>query len=67
MDYLTQSEDCGMVQAKGTGRITKMSLTERLESERTGLTERIARLDEAITALKSNPDVERLINIITRL
>ena len=41
--------------------------TERYERERNYLNERLALLDEAIAALKSNPETERIINLLDAL
>lgn len=40
---------------------------ERYEQEKSMLQVRIAQLDEAIASLKSNPDVEKIINALDRV
>lgn len=42
-------------------------LTERLQSERNHLMVRVLQIDEALKALAANPDVERIVNLISRL
>lgn len=43
------------------------SLTKKLEYEKTSLEERLAKVNEALTALKANPEIERVLNLISRV
>ena len=68
-DFLAEqmkvSESAGMI---GAGQSPKqMTRMERYQHERRMHEQRIALLDEAIAALKSNPETERIINLLDAL
>ena len=46
---------------------TRRSVGENLETEATKLRSRLADLEAAIEALHSNPEVERIINIVSKV
>lgn len=47
-------------------RPMRRSLTERLGDERTGLSARIAEIDQVLEALAKHPEVESLINLVSK-
>lgn len=47
-------------------RPIRRSLTERLGDERTLLTNRIAEIDQVLEALAKHPEVESLINLVSK-
>jgi CRP-like cAMP-binding protein len=42
------------------------TVTEKLEIKRQRLQDELSRTDEALTALKSNPEIERVLNLVQR-
>lgn len=42
------------------------TVTEKLEGNRTHLQQQLTRIDEALAALKANPEIERVLNLIQR-
>ena len=52
--------------ASQLSRPMRRSLTERLGDERTGLTARIAEIDQVLEALAKHPEVESLINLVSK-
>ena len=68
-DFLTQSKmeaEIGVIAGSDASprRVTRL---ERYQNERRMFEQRIALLDEAIAALKSNPETERIINLLDAL
>ena len=49
------------------GGVIEPTVTGRLEAQRDNLKEHLARVEEAIAALKANPEVERVINLVSRV
>lgn len=47
-------------------RPVKPSVTEALERERKGLGERMAEIDEALAVLKQYPDVQKVIDTLSK-
>mgnify|MGYP001259591701 CR=1 FL=1 len=47
--------------------IAPLTLTERLQQDRTRLAQRLTDLDEAIGALKENPQLQKACDAISRL
>jgi hypothetical protein len=68
-DFLMENQKlnaaAGMIGAQEAPR--QMTRLERYHYEKRNLEQRIALLDEAIAALKSNPETERIINLLDAL
>lgn len=48
------------------GRAVRSSVTETLERERQQLVQRLADVDEALGVLKANPDVQKVIDVVSK-
>lgn len=48
-------------------QISSPNLTDRLENEKQILEARLAEVNEAIAALKANPEIERVLNLVGRV
>jgi hypothetical protein len=67
MDYGLQ---CAQEQAAKIARdipYQKPSLVEQLEQQAVDLKARLAQIEEALAGLKANPEVERVLNLVSRL
>ena len=53
--------------AKGCIDIHRPTLTERLKDERQGLATRLAELDAALAALESNPEVQKILDLVQKV
>ena len=51
----------------GCVEIHRPTLTERLKQERHGQAEKLAELDSAIAALESNPEVQRILDLVRKV
>jgi|CXWL01.1.fsa_nt_gi uncharacterized membrane protein YfbV (UPF0208 family) len=47
--------------------VRRLTLTERLKEERTNVNSRLQELDQAITALEAQPEMQRLLDIIQKV
>ena len=47
--------------------VQRPTLTERLTQERQGLAARLAELDAAIAALQSNPEIQRILDLVQKV
>ena len=45
----------------------RRTITERLTEEAEGLRNRLKEIEEALTALQSNPDIERILNLVSKV
>lgn len=51
-----------------TGLISRHStLTERLEAQKSDLTQRLLEVDTALIALKANPELQNLFDLVSRV
>jgi hypothetical protein len=50
-----------------SGSFINLTMTEQLESKRTDLESRLLEVNNAIDALKKNPELENLLNLIARV
>ena len=48
------------------GQPRQLSMTERLEIKRANLEGELQRTNEALEALKANPEIERVMNLVQR-
>jgi hypothetical protein len=48
------------------GRMIKPSVTESLQREKTALLERLADIEEALAVLREYPDVQKVIDILSK-
>ena len=58
-NYPVASEACGLV--------SRLCVTDRLERERVGLTERLEKIDAILAGLKANPETQKLLDSISEL
>ena len=65
MRYLNEGGgvECGQTPAK----LVNPTLTESLQSRKVRLEEELAQLNEALAALKANPEIENLLNLIQKI
>ena len=47
--------------------VYRRTITERLTEEAEGLRNRLKEIEEALTALQSNPDIERILNLVSKV
>jgi hypothetical protein len=47
--------------------VQRPTLTERLTQERQGLAARLTELDAAIAALQSNPEIQRILDLVQKV
>ena len=70
MDELIPSADCespGAPTAYGLAKeLREPTVTERLADKRQRLAQQLAETDEALAALKANPEIERVLNLVQR-
>jgi hypothetical protein len=48
-------------------KLQEPSLVERLKLSKTDLEERLQQVNEALEALEKNPEVERILHLVTRV
>ena len=53
----------------GSARLSASAptITEQLKQEKVVLEERLAKVNEALTALQANPEVEKILNLISKV
>ena len=59
----------GALTAKNEGNLMDMTptMTERLQRERQTLKTRLAQVEEALAAIESNPQVQQVVDALTKL
>lgn len=60
---LNQLVECGPTQDRAPKRV---SMTEGLESRKARLQDQLAEIDAALAALKANPEVEKVLNLVSK-
>jgi hypothetical protein len=56
----------GQTQEAAAKSISQPTMTERLEMKKEHLEAELARANEALEALKANPEIERVMNLVIR-
>ena len=49
------------------GMLRNVSLTERLKNQRNDLSKRVAELDSAIAAIEANPNVQEVLDALSKM
>lgn len=62
----TQLAGYGGGGAKALGRIHRPTITQQLEERKKGLLFELKRLNDALDALKANPEVEKVMNLVSK-
>jgi hypothetical protein len=57
----------GEAQMAAPGQAVNASLPERLRAAREMLAKELQQVDEAIAALEANPDIEKVIHLVTKV
>ena len=63
MNGLSESSGEGAMEAK----VRRATVTERLNQERVTLIERLGQVEEALQALAENPQLERVLNLVSKV